>query len=66
MDNVTNIDEATAAVLTPIGHDVWETKEWPKEWTQSFVIHLPKKDNLKQYQNYPAISLISHPRGIML
>ena len=66
MDNVTNIDEATAAVLTPIGHDVWETKEWPKEWTQSFVIHLPKKDNPKQYQNYPAISLISHPRGIML
>ena len=32
----------------------------------SFVIPLPKKGNLKQCQNYRAISLISHPSKIML
>ena len=41
-------------------------KEWPKKWTQSLVIPLPKKDNLKQWQNYRTISLISHPSKIML
>ena len=39
--------------------------EWPKEWTQSLVIPLPKKVNLKQYQNYRTISLINHPSKIM-
>ena len=41
-------------------------KEWPKEWTQSLVIPLPKEGNLKQCQNYSTISLISHPSKIML
>ena len=30
------------------------------------VIHLPKKDNLKQCQNYHIVSLISHSSKIML
>ena len=37
-----------------------------KEWTQSLVIPLPKKDHLKQCKNYHTISLISHPSKIML
>ena len=41
-------------------------KEWPKEWTQLLEIFLPKKSNLMQYQNYHTISLISHPRKMML
>ena len=51
----------------------WETKEWPmvwtrspKQWTQSLVLPVPKKDNLKQCQNYRTISLISHFSKIML
>ena len=44
----------------------WETKKWPKEWTQSLVIPLPQKDHLKQCKNYCTISLISHPSKIML
>ena len=34
--------------------------------TQSLVITLPKKINLQQCQNYRTISLISHPRKVVL
>ncbi|CAH1250101.1 Hypp8767 [Branchiostoma lanceolatum] len=37
-----------------------------KEWTQSLVIPMPKKGNLRQCQNYRTISLISHPSKILL
>ena len=61
-------DEETTTVLTAICQKIWETKEKErsKVWTQSLGIHLPKKGNLKQYQNYRTISLISHPSKIML
>ena len=58
--------KSTTKVLTAIRRKIWETKEWPKEWTQSLVIPLPKEGNLKQCQNYSTISLISHPSKIML
>ena len=43
-----------------------ENKKWPKEWTQSLIIPLPKKGNIKQCQNYRTINLISHPSKVML
>ena len=58
--------ETTTAVLATICQKIWETKEWPKEWTQSLVISLTKNGNLKQCQNYRAISLISHLSKIIL
>ena len=66
MDNIpsellTNRRDAPTTVLTAICQKMWETKEWPKEWTQSLVIPLPKK-----CQNYRTISLISHSSKIML
>ena len=45
---------------------IWERLQWPKEWTQSFVIPLSKKGKLKQCQSYCTMSLISHPSKIML
>ena len=53
-------------VLTAICKKIWETKEWPKEQTESLFMPLPKKSNLAQCQNYHTISLISHPSNIML
>ena len=54
-----NGGEATTTVLTTICQKILETKHWPKAWTQSLVILLPKKGNLRQYQNYRTISLIT-------
>jgi len=40
---------------------IWETGEWPEEWTFSTFIPLPKKSDLKQCANYRTIAL-SLPR----
>ncbi|KAL8578281.1 hypothetical protein ACOMHN_005672 [Nucella lapillus] len=52
--------------LTTICQRIWDTKQWPAEWTQSLIIAIPKKGNLKRCQNYRMISLISHPSKVML
>ena len=57
-----NGGEATTTVLTAIRQKIWETKEWPKEWTQPLVIPLPQKCHPKQCKNYRTIS---HPIKIM-
>ena len=41
-----NGGDATTTVLTATCK-IWETKEWPKEWTQSLILPLPKKGNLR-------------------
>ena len=51
---------------TTICNKIWQTGEWPTLWTQSLNITIPKKGNLQQCQNYRTISLISHPRKVML
>ena len=61
-----NEGKLTTTVLTAMCLKMWETKKWPKEWTQSLVIPLPKKGNLEQCQNYHTISLISHPSKTMV
>ena len=52
--------------LTTICQQILEQKKWPKELTQSLMIPLPKKGNLRQYENHKMISLISHPSKDML
>ena len=52
--------------LTIICQRIWTSKEWPKQWTQSIIVPLPKKGDLKKCQNYRTISLISHPSKVML
>ena len=42
-----NGGEAITPVLTAIRQKMLETKKWPKEWTQSLVMPLPKRGNLK-------------------
>ena len=55
-----------ADVVTSMCQKIWETKQWPEEWTRSLIIPLPKKGNLRLCQNYRTISLISHTSKIML
>ena len=40
---------------------IWETGEWPEEWTFSTFIPLPKKGDLKQCANYRTIRLATAP-----
>mgnify|MGYP006273469667 CR=1 FL=1 len=61
-----NGGEHLATVITSLCQKIWATKQWPVEWTQSLIIPLPKKGNLRQCQNYRTISLISHTSKIML
>ena len=58
--------ESMITVLTAICNKIWRTGEWPKPWTQSLIITLPKKGNLKDCKNYRTISLISHASKVML
>ena len=44
---------------------IWETCEWPEEWTFSTFIPLPKKGDLKQCTNYRTIALVSHASKIL-
>ena len=53
-------------VLTEICNRIWRTGEWPTPWTQSLIISLPKMGTLQLFQNYRAISLISHSSKVML
>ena len=55
-----------ADLITTICQKVWETKQWPEEWTRSLIIPLPKKGNTRLCQNHRTISLISHTSKIML
>ena len=45
---------------------IWETGEWPEEWTFSTFIPVPKKGDLKQCANYRTIALVSHASKILL
>ncbi|XP_063588750.1 uncharacterized protein LOC134765884 [Penaeus indicus] len=58
--------ESKVTVLHRICMLIWKNKEWPTQWTQSLVIPIPKKGNLKQCNNYRTISLICHASKVML
>jgi len=45
---------------------IWETGEWPEEWTFSTFIPLPKKGDVKQRANYRTVALVSHASNILL
>jgi hypothetical protein len=58
--------ESVVKAYTRICNHVFKTGNWPKDWTTSIVVSLPKKGNLWKCNNYRTISLISHPSMILL
>ena len=52
--------------ITELCHKIWDIKEWPDIWSQSLIIPISKKGNLKKCENYITVSLISHARNILL
>jgi exonuclease III len=63
---LTNAGEISYRVLWKICTEVWNKGKWPKTWTKSLIITMPKKGNLKKCNNYRTISLISHPSKVLL
>ena len=53
-------------VLHSIYQQIWETQQWPQDWTRSVFIPIPKNDNAKEYSNYHTIALISHASKVIL
>ena len=58
--------DATLDRLHEICTLVWETGEWPQDWTESVFVPLPKKGDLRQCKNYRTIALVSHASKIIL
>eukprot|EP00794_Sanderia_malayensis_P009660 gene9660-biopygen7980 len=56
----------TIEILHKICNLVWKSGDWPTQWTQSLIIPLAKKGDLKKCTNYRTISLISHPSKVLL
>ena len=59
-------NKAMIDTLPVICQKIWETGQWPTQWTQSLMITVPKKGNLQQCNNYCTINLICHPSKGML
>ncbi|XP_063598641.1 uncharacterized protein LOC134775115 [Penaeus indicus] len=53
-------------MLLKICNRTLATGEWPTKWTESVVIPLPKKGNIRKCENNRTISLISHPSKVLL
>ena len=71
------IDNIQAELIKEGGSDMVEillkicnlslkTGLWPSQWTQSILIPLPKKGDIRKCNNYRTISLISHTSKILL
>ena len=58
--------KAMIDTLHVICQKIWETGQWPTQWTQSLMITVPKKGNLQQCNNYRTTSLICYPSKVML
>jgi hypothetical protein len=44
----------------------WRAEAFPKLWTKSVIVTIPKKDDLKLYENYRTISLSVHASKVLL
>ena len=58
--------QTTIEIYTKLCKEVWSTGVWPSAWTQSLIIPLSKKGNLKSCSKYRTINLISLPSKILL
>jgi len=63
---ITNAGDISHRILWKICNEVWNKGKWPRAWTESLIVTIPKKGNLKKCTNYRTISLISHPSKVLL
>ena len=58
-ENVTNFFHRLITII-------WETKDWPKDWSTSIFLPIPKKGDTSECTNNRTISLVSHCSKILL
>jgi len=58
--------ESTVNMMHHTCTAIWETGEWPDEWTELVFMPLQKKSDLKKYTNYRTIALVSYASKILL
>ena len=68
------IDGIPAELLKPLAipaltercRQIWKIKTWPKDWTRSVFVSIPKKWDTQECCNYRTVALISHASKILL
>lgn len=63
---IKNCGDEGIAMLTNICNAIWNTGQWPEEWTESVFIPLHKKVSTTECSNYRTIALISHASKVLL
>eukprot|EP00112_Aurelia_sp_Birch-Aquarium-sp1_P006387 Seg1706.5 transcript_id=Seg1706.5/GoldUCD/mRNA.D3Y31 product="Transposon TX1 putative 149 kDa protein" pseudo=true protein_id=Seg1706.5/GoldUCD/D3Y31 len=58
--------ETMIQIMKSIIDEIWVTGEWPKDWTVSEMIRLPKVSGTRDCAKHRTISLISHASKIFL
>ena len=53
-------------VLHSVCQQIWKTQQWPRDWTRSVFIPIPKKGNAVECSNYCTIALISQATKVKL
>ena len=51
------VEEFTGIIAAHL-HRIWEERRVPKEWVDSILIPIPKKDNLRGCDNWCGISFL--------
>jgi len=54
------LGESGLKILTKLINTIYETGEWPKEFTEVTMIALKKKTQATKYSDHRTISLITH------
>ena len=58
--------EEGVSIMHKLCNLIWRDKNWPKDWTRSVFLPLPKKGDTRECKNNRTISLISHASKILL
>ena len=54
------------STLTELCRQLWITKSWPRDWTRSVFVPLPKMSDTQECCTYRTVAFISHASKILL
>ena len=60
------LNDDDVKMLHSVCPQIWKTQQWLQDWKRSVFIPIPKKDNAREFSNYPSTALISDTSKVML